>query len=208
VIGTQSWNPPRDKILNRSEVGRILAAAKRDQRDYVFLVVSSNVGLRICEVVHLEVDNLRKEQLVITRRKKKSLQKEIIDLSPPVAELLRTWVGRRKTGWMWPGDSEPCILVRTREGKESARETLCAGGHVSRRSIQRRWDEYAEKAGLSLEGRGIHTLRHYAITTFYETHRDLRATQMFAGHSSSAITERYAHIVDMKEKIAKVKPVF
>jgi integrase len=51
-------------------------------------------------------------------------------------------------------------------------------------------------------GRGIHSLRHTAITNIYALTKDLRKAQVFAGHSSSAITERYAHIVDMAETLS------
>lgn len=82
----------------------------------------------------------------------------------------------------------------------------CPGGHICRREIQSRWRGYLETLGLYVPGRGIHSLRHYAVTEFYTRHRDLRATQEFVKHSSSAITENYAHVVDMKEKINDVEP--
>ena len=35
--------------------------------------------------------------------------------------------------------------------------------------------------------------------------KDLRKAQVFAGHSSSTITERYAHIVDLGDTLAQMK---
>ena len=55
-------------------------------------------------------------------------------------------------------------------------------------------------------GRGIHQCRHYFATEMYSATRDIRATQVALAHSSVSMTERYAHVVDLKEKINLVKP--
>ena len=86
-------------------------------------------------------------------------------------------------------------------------DQLCGGGHISKREVQRRWTAYLDELALYQKGRGIHSLRHYAVTEFYRVHRDIRAAQVFAGHSSSVITETYAHVVDMEEKVNAIKPM-
>jgi integrase len=103
---------------------------------------------------------------------------------------------------MFPGESGPCVIHRA-SGQE---DQICDGGHVSRREMQRRWSAYRGVAGLDAKGRGVHSLRHYGITEFYRENKDLRAAQMFAGHSSSAVTEKYAHVLEMEAMMKKVKP--
>ena len=95
-------------------------------------------------------------------------------------------------------------VIRRSNGEK---EQVCPGGHVSLRAIQRRWELTVAEAGLRVPGRGIHSLRHYAVSQFYAKHRDLRAAQIFAGHSSSQITERYASVLDMKDKINAMEAV-
>lgn len=194
-----NWRIPRAKILSREEVARILKAAKEtDLRDYVFLAIAANVGLRLCEIVHIRRDDVDADSIVVTRRKKKVLAPEAAAIQESLSKVTRNFIDASKNGspWLFPGHSTPCLR---------GREKLCDGGHVSRREIQRRWESYLKVCKLSARGRGIHSLRHYAVTTFYATHKDLRAAQMFAGHTSPLITQVYAHVVDMKEKVQKVK---
>lgn len=72
---------------------------------------------------------------------------------------------------------------------------------MAKRVIQHRWTMLLNSLDLQMKGRGIHSLRHTAITAFYAKHRDLRAAQTFAGHASSATTERYSRVLDMREKV-------
>lgn len=217
-FGRKAWRVPVEKILSKADVSKVLRTAKaEDPRDYLFLMISANTGLRISEVVHLKRSDLHSGQLEVIRRKKRGLDPETIDIPAPLWKLIQGFVNasKIKSDWLFPGHSKPCSrgqheIVRERAtGKAITTkrwtEKLCDGGHVSRREIQRRWEKYLGKCKLSMEGRGIHSLRHYAITDFYATYKDIRAAQMFAGHSSSFITESYAHVVDLKEKIQKRK---
>ena len=164
--------------------------------------VQDATALRIIdETVHrLEIRGARKLNKI--GRKKKKLNPERIDLVPAIAEILTTWADKVEYGYIFPGNCSPCVIER-RKGPD---EMACPGGHISLRAIQRRWELTVAKAGLHMHGRGIHSLRHFAITQFYAKYRDLRAAQLFAGHSSSQITERYASVLDMAEKIQAMEP--
>ena len=194
-----SHSLPRAKVLTPTEASRILAAAKeKDARDYVFLSVAFNVGLRLCEIVHIRKSDLIDGQLQVTRRKKRHLKPEMIDVGDQLWSLLSEW-GQMFEGsdWIFPGEAEPCIIQHTKREPEQ----VCEGGHISKRNLQRRWELYLVGLGIKLPGRGIHTTRHYAITAFYNKHRDIVAAKDFAGHSSVAITQTYAHTVEMREKV-------
>jgi len=198
-MGTvSSWSLPEAKIINPDELHRILEVAKKNsERDYVFFAICANTGLRLCEVGHIQKSDVRGDRLTIIRRKKKILKTERIDIVPALAEILSEWTKRLDCGYIFRGECAPCFIRRTKGEPEQ----VCIGGHISLRAIQRRWELAIAEAGLRVPGRGIHSLRHFAITQFYAKHRDLRAAQLFAGHSSSTITERYASVLDMKEKI-------
>ena len=201
---SSTWSLPREKVLTRDEVNKVLALAQdRDARDYVFFAISANTGLRLSEVIHIRQCDIQDGRLRITRRKKKKLTPQVIDVPPALWELMAEW-GQMFEGmeFIFPGKAASCVIKHRR----GAPETVCEGGHVSRRNVQRRWRLTLQEAGLVMAGRGIHTLRHYAVTEFYAATRDLRAAQMYAGHSSSSITERYAHVLEMREKVHAMKP--
>lgn len=196
---TTSWSLPREKCITRPEIGRILAQAKETSpADYVFLATAINTGLRMCEVVHLKKCDLLDGQLRITRRKKKNLKPEVIDVVPALWAVLAEWGQMFESDeWIFPGRAGACFVHR----KNGTVIQVCNGGHISRRNMQRRWDVILRGVDLKMPGRGIHSARHYAVTRFYEDTRDLRACQMFAGHSSSMITERYAHVLEMRDRV-------
>ena len=196
------WNLRIEKILQRDEMSRILGIAKeRSARTYTFLATCANTGLRLSEVGHIHADDvLPRCQLRITRRKKRTLQPIVIDISPQLAAILEEWK-QMFDGYLWPGNAKPCIIHRSKKGVALEPEYACQGGHISLRVIQRDWALICAEAGLRMHGRGIHSTRHFAITEFYDKHRDLRAAQVFAGHSSSQMTEKYAAVREMKEKV-------
>lgn len=195
---TTAWSLPAEKILTPDEVRQILQAAKRrSARDYTFLVVAANTGLRVSEVAHLMTDDVVGEQLIVVRRKKRVLGPSRIDVAPDAMKILREWLADKPQGYVFPGRCAPCWIDR----KSGEREQVCIGGHAALRHVQRAWELYLVECGLRVYGRGIHSLRHYAITQFYAKYRDLRAAQLFAAHASSAMTERYAAVLDMREKV-------
>lgn len=193
-----SWSLPRAKTLTPNECGRILSrASETDPVLYVFLAIAANTALRLCEVLHIQAEDVIDGQLRIVRRKKKQLRAEMIDITPALASILQDWSQMYADGWLFPGKVKPCVIRRSK----GAVEQVCEGGHMAKRVIQARWERLLQSLDLSMDGRGIHSLRHYSITAFYAKHRDLRAAQTFAGHSSSSMTEKYSRVLDMKEKV-------
>lgn len=205
-----AWRLSDAKLVIRKEVERILAWIKqRDPDGYLLIVVSANSGLRISEVLHLRTKDVLQSThgILVTRRKKKTFHEETLPLAPSIHALLVARAAELRSGWLWPGQAGKCVVVRRRSGKAVAREGICQGGHLHKRSAQRIWEEANDALKIRRPLRGIHSLRHYAITEFYRTNRDLRAAQVYAGHSSSAVTEVYAHVVDLEEQVHKIKPV-
>jgi integrase len=198
VTGSVSWSLTPAKVLTRPEVESILfLAQEKHQRDYTLLCVAANTGFRISETIHLTADGFDGQRLQVTRRKKKVLRPQTVEVAPALAWIIGEHLGTRTTGYFFPGAATPCYIKHL----DGRRTKVCDGGHVSRREIQRRWDNYLSVLGLRAYGRGVHTLRHFAISEFYGKYKDLRAAQVYAGHSSSTITEVYAHVRDMSEKI-------
>lgn len=193
-----SWSFPRAKTILPSECERILAKAlDTDPLLYVFMAIAANTGLRLCEVLHLKAEDVIDGQLRIVRRKKKHLRSEMIDVTPALMGILGDWSQMYSDGWLFPGRVRPCVIKRA----NGTVEQVCSGGHIAKRVIQERWTTLLKTLGLEMNGRGVHSLRHYAVTAFYAKHRDLRAAQVFAGHNSSVVTEKYARVMDMKEKV-------
>jgi integrase len=86
---------------------------------YPIFFTAASTGLRICEIMHLKWENLLPgNMLEVTRRKKRVLKPEIIDLFPEFAKFLYSY-GKGKTGWMWPGGAQPCVIHRRPKFEET-----------------------------------------------------------------------------------------
>jgi len=208
------WTLSDSKIVTPAEVGRILARCKElGEFDpywlllYDWYMIAVNTGLRVSEVAHIEKGDVLPQRLMVIRRKKRHLHPTPIDVMPAVHAILRRRADAVEEGFIFPGRQAPCIIYRQNREKGPSQEQVCVGGHCSLRNVQRRWRLLVTDLGLYQYGRGIHSLRHTAITSIYTVTKDLRKAQVFAGHSSSAITERYAHVVDMAESLAKMPVV-
>jgi integrase len=202
-----SWHLSDAKLATRDEVEKILTRAKASPFDYSFFVTAANTGLRLSEILHLKAKDITRGGLSVIRRKRRELTREVLPIADALAELLASHIRRLKLkNWLWWGDAKACVRVLHR-GKASKSQELCAGGHIHKREIQRRWRIYATAAKVYRPGFGVHSLRHYAATEFYRQTKDLRATQILLGHSSSTTTETYAHAVELEAQVKKIRPV-
>lgn len=205
------WTLADAKIISREDFRRILARARELSVDdpwwgvmYDWMAIAVNTGLRVSEVAHIEKGDILGDRLMVIRRKKRHLHPEPIEVMPTIHALLKARADSVESGYIFPGSQAPCFIHHT--GKRAGEvEQVCVGGHASIRNIQRRWRMLIESMGLYTYGRGIHSARHTAITEIYRVTKDLRKAQVFAGHSSSVITERYAHVVDMKDTLSKTE---
>ena len=209
------WKLADAKILKPEEFKAILSACKDlGQYDpywltmYDVIAIGVNTGLRVSEILHIEKEDVLPSRLMVIRRKKKYLHPEPIEIMPTVHALLKERAERVEGGFIFPGKQAPCFIEHQgKRGEELGREQFCCGGHASIRNVQRRWRLIVTECGLYQYGRGIHSTRHGAITAVYTKTRDLRKAQVFAGHSSSQMTERYAHVVDMASTLAEMETV-
>jgi integrase len=204
-----SWNLATEKMLTKLEMQRMLDAAKADNpRNYVAYITQANTGLRVSEVVHLKkADLLPGFKLRVTRRKKRSLSPSVLDIMPAVWNKLSEWAAQNPEGeYIFAGNAGKCIIERSKKGVKQTPEEFCQGGHIHLRTLQTRWRLLISTLGMWMKGRGVHQMRHYFATELYAKTRDLRLTQVALAHSSSAMTERYAHVVDYAEKLAQLSP--
>jgi integrase len=207
------WTLSDSKIVAPAEVSRILSRCKElgefdpywREVIYDWLVIAFNTGWRVSEVAHLEKSDILPHRVLITRRKKRRLHPEPVEVMPAVHAILKARADAVPEGFIFPGKQAPCFIYRQSKKNGASVEQVCVGGHASLRNIQRRFRLLIEDLDLYQYGRGIHVGRHYSITEIYRLTKDLRKAQVFAGHSSSAITERYAHVVDLADTLAQMK---
>jgi len=128
-------------VLSREEVQRLLTHAA-NQKHRTMLMTAYAAGLRLSEVLHLEVRHIDSARMVIRVEQGKGGKDRDTLLPPRLLEALRAyWTVHRSTGWLFPG-------------KDPSRP-------MDPSSLQKAYHTAKRRAGIRKPG-GIHTLRHYA----------------------------------------------
>jgi site-specific recombinase XerD len=160
-------------VLAPHEVLRLLDAAPTP-RDRVFLQVAYGCGLRLSELIHLQVSAIDSARMVIHVRHGKGAKDRLVPLSQRLlAELRAYWRLDRPRPWLFPGDkpSQP----------------------ISGSNMQRRFGQLVQRVGLTKHC-SLHTLRHSYATHLLEAGVDLLTLKMLLGHRTLETTARYLHV--------------
>jgi len=160
-------------VLSPEEVVRLLAAALPG-RDRTLLDVAYSCGLRLMELLGLQVADIDSARMVLTIRHGKGQKQRLTPLSPRLLEVLRGyWREYRPATWLFPGVKPALALT---------------GG-----AVQRLCQRTAQRAGLTKRIHP-HILRHSFATHLLEAGVDLLSVQALLGHSHFNTTAKYLHI--------------
>ena len=149
-------------------------------RDAACLELLYASGLRIGEVVRIEIDDLELRSRLVKVHGKGSKER-IVPFGTTAEKAIRAWLAVR-------GD-----LVRNPD--EQAVFVNYKGERITTRSIRRLFDGYLRAAALRA-GTSPHTLRHSFATHLLNAGADLRGIQELLGHASLSTTQKYTHLND------------
>ncbi|NNE36919.1 MAG: tyrosine recombinase XerC [Gammaproteobacteria bacterium] len=146
-------------------------------RDRAILELLYSSGLRLSELVGLDIDSIDlNEALVTVTGKGKKIRKIPIGKKAIIA--ITNWLKIRTN---YAKDDEKSVFVSQR------------GTRLGSRSIQKRLNEWAIKQGLATHVHP-HMLRHSFASHILESSSDLRAVQELLGHSDISTTQIYTHL--------------
>jgi len=195
--------------LSTDEVGKLLAAPPKGDpfglRDRAMLETMYSAGLRVSELVGMNIGDLRlTEGLVLIRGKGK--QERLAPLGSYAVKAITAWFAPRKE--LLAGKMD--ILGRTRTVPKRSRaakiplKTLPAnmplflnkfGGRITARSTARMLEKYLQQTGLDNRKPPVspHTLRHSFATHLLHNGADIRSVQELLGHQHITTTQIYTH---------------
>jgi integrase/recombinase XerC len=177
------------EFLSAEEARRLVEAPDTStpwgQRDRALLELLYASGLRVSEVVGLDLDrvDLESRQLRVWG---KGAKERMVLMGKPAAAALETYLreGRPKLR----GKEKTDALFISRYGKRL----------VSRR-MQYMVDDYARKIGLAKRIHP-HMIRHTFATHLLDGNADLRVVQELLGHAQLSSTEVYTHVTQSKAR--------
>jgi integrase/recombinase XerD len=168
------------KFLNQTDVEALLGvpdvSTETGLRDKAILELMYAAGLRVSEVVDLQLNNIDLDAGILTCRGKG-------------AKTRRVPVGKSAVEWL------KCYLIARRKKEKLQVQNIFvnAGGNALTRQVIFKFIKgYAEKIGL--EDVSPHTLRHSFATHLIQNRADVRSVQQMLGHADISTTQIYTHI--------------
>jgi integrase/recombinase XerD len=160
-------------VLSREEVTTLLRAA-RNRKHRALLMTIYAAGLRVSEVVALELSDIDSARMLIRVRQGKGRKDRQVMLSPVLLQALREYARwYRPALWLFPG-ANPEQPLRVASVQKVCKEAACRAGIGKKVSP--------------------HTLRHCFATHMLEAGSDLRLIQTLLGHTSVRTTQLYTHV--------------
>lgn len=171
------------RVLTPQEVERILAAPRLNTpaglRDRAMLELAYASGLRVSELVGLDIDNLNLEAGYV-RVFGKGARERVVPVGRAARQSLRDYLRRGR----------PILCGRCR-GK--ALFLNRQGERMTRQGFWKLLKRYAQAAGIN-KNLSPHTLRHSFATHMLENGADLRVVQELLGHADISTTQIYTHL--------------
>ena len=183
------------KTLSEAEVVSLLElpvhATAEDRRDRVMLELLYATGLRVSELISLELAQVNLEVGYLRVTGKGSKQR-IVPMGEPARRLLVDYVEVIRPGLLKRGPSR--VLFVSRRGSGLTRQAFW-------KSLRAR----AQRAGLT-KAVFPHMLRHSFATHLLGGGADLRSVQTMLGHADIATTQIYTHVE--RERLKEVHVMF
>ena len=171
------------EVLSVSEIDRLEESIDltrwEGHRNRAIIEVLFSCGLRVTELVTLQLDNLYLEEGYV-RVIGKGSKERLVPISGRAVSELMLWFDDRCRMNIKPGEEGYVFLNRR-------------GAHLTRTMILIMIKRQAAEAGIT-KTISPHTLRHSFATALLEGGADLRAIQELLGHENIGTTEIYTHM--------------
>jgi integrase/recombinase XerC len=141
-------------------------------------------GLRVGELVGLNLDDIDQEQELV-RVRGKGRRERLSPIGRMATEWLTRWVERRHPKIA----KEPALFLNQR------------GTRLTARSVGRLLEAHLSRAGLA-HAASPHTIRHSFATHLLDRGADLRSVQELLGHRKLTTTQHYVHVT--KERLRNI----
>ena len=177
------------KFLTLEESTELLQAVKNDTdskhtvRDFAILVLFLNCGMRLSELVGINLTDFDRE-LRTLRIRGKGAKERMVYLNDACRRAVVDYINDRQL-------TDPANVTTT------ALFLGRSGQRISNKTVQWIVYKYLDRAGLGGRGFSVHKLRHTAATLMYRNGNvDVRVLKDILGHEQLNTTQIYTHVSD------------
>lgn len=153
-------------------------------RDYCILTLFLNCGLRISELVGLNLTDVQGDQLRVLGKGNKE---RIVFLNDACLQALQDWLTERGTQALIDKNA---LFVTKRHTR------------ITKAAVHKLVKTHLTEAGLDSSEYSAHKLRHTAATLMLQNGVDVRTLQEVLGHESLNTTQIYTHVDNADLRIA------
>jgi integrase/recombinase XerD len=199
IVETSRKNRKVGTVLTVDEMNKLLEqpnlSLKTHIRDRAVMEVFYSTGIRLDELINLEVYHVDLKDRVLYIRKAKGRKQRVVPLGKNALKYLREYLEK----------------IRPYYGRKNPKERrlflLNNGLPITPESIRAFIREYRIKAGIK-KPVSPHTFRRSCATHLLQQGADIRYIQKLLGHSSLKTTQIYTKVmpVDIKETHSKTHP--
>jgi integrase/recombinase XerD len=163
-------------VLSPAEVAALFQSTPNLKHRAILMTMYA-AGLRVSELIHLQVTDIDSQRQLICVRQGKGHKDRQVMLSPKLLEMLRAyWQRYRPRTWLFPGPNPE---------RPTTQKTIW------------RICRQARAAAQLSKPVSPHTLRHCFATHLLEDEIDLRRIQMLLGHRNLKTTAKYLHVSNL-----------
>ena len=180
------------RFLTTSEVDALLSTHRTDAalglRDKTMLEVLYATGLRVSELIALNVNDINLQSGFVSAFGKGSKQRVV-----PIGETAMHWVQR------YVDEARPALMGK----KKGTNRYLFLSRRGTKMTRQNFWvlmKNVALRAGIDAKKIRPHVLRHSFATHMLERGADLRMVQAMLGHADISSTQIYTHVTTERLK--------
>lgn len=205
-VDTPSTRAPLPKFLSLDESMKLLKAVADDkysktiERDFAILTLFLNCGIRLSELVGINLNDLDPE-ITTLRVMGKGSKERMIYLNNACQSAIKSY-----------------IKVRALDTKIKDKNALFISSRqhnrLNKKTVQWMVKKYLAAAGLENKHYSTHKLRHTAATLMYRSGKvDVRVLKDILGHEQLNTTQIYTHVSDesmreamMENPLSEVEP--
>lgn len=172
---------PLPKVLDVDQVSGLLdakPAGKLEMRDAAMWELFYSSGLRLSELVNLDISDLDLQVGSVVIREGKGRKTRIVPMGRHACRAIESWLEIRGN---FAATGEPAVFLSNR------------GKRLAGRTVQSRLRQWCLKKQCD-ERVHPHMLRHSFASHLLESSGDLRAVQELLGHSNISTTQIYTHL--------------
>lgn len=159
------------------------AKSKNPERDFAIVTLFLNSGLRLSELVSINIKDIKFDESLMTVVGKGNKERTIY-LNKPCIQALRDYLAVRNTNPKHDDKlSEKALFLSSQRQR------------ISKRTVENIVKNLIERSGLDSTKYSTHKLRHTAATLMYKYGQvDIRSLQELLGHECISTTEIYTHV--------------